>query len=715
MLSVAILAQVIYSHVHLHLVFVMDQSAKLRRLDQFRRSVPDVSASALESILREAQRNMPDLSNRCQMRQARDMQVTENTEYGPLLIPLKVELLDGRMQDFNIINPFAQLHIASKRCPGFAKLLAASLATHPSTYETPWRFILYSDEVVPGNQLSFHNLRKCWAIYWSFVEFVPEVLCHEDAWFCMAAERSDRVKKLVGGMAQIFKVILEFLFAVGGHNLTTSGVTVIVDNAPVRIWSILEMILQDGGAHKQVFCIKGESGTKLCMLCRTLYSSASGIVNEETGEMCQACSLTLYSEMDFATNDEVRGTVRRLADVAANRPGELALRQQACGFNHNRMNLLLQPSLDTVIRPVHNMAHDWMHTLMVHGVFNTVMYLMLMALQAEVHDAVPKLHAYILTWKLPVRLGRGSTAALADALSTTRWKSSVKAKSFKCTASDGMSMYRIVASFIFAVYLKARVCVDECEAFMKLCDVLDQLAVVAKGGVTPKQLHDAVDIFLRACLKAGWKAFLHPKFHWLIHLAVELQQFGMLFTCWVHERKHKMVKRYLTNMRNTRSQETSILAEITCQHLHDLSPATVFDLTIGLRPPLSPCKDSTLLHHLCEGLHIHATAIGRMSKTARVSKFEVVSTDDVVVFVDYDKLSIGQIKFFVVIDGVGMAVIAPWRFHSKRIEQGTAELECSDKVTARPCRDICAACTYRHKENGSVQVILSCLHREGVR
>ena len=36
-------------------------------------------------------------------------------------------------------------------------------------------------------------------------------------------------------------------------------------------------------------------------------------------------------ERDFATNDEVRGTVRRLACCP---PAERALREQACGYNH---------------------------------------------------------------------------------------------------------------------------------------------------------------------------------------------------------------------------------------------------------------------------------------------------------------------------------------------------------------------------------------------
>ena len=59
-----------------------------------------------------------------------------------------------------------------------------------------------------------------------------------------------------------------------------------------------------------------------------------------------------------------------------------------------------------------------------------------------------------------------------------------------------------------------------------------------------------------------------PKHHYSTHLGEQLRKFGMLASCFVHERKHKMVKRYANDMRNTRtnfdehSYEKSIMAEV---------------------------------------------------------------------------------------------------------------------------------------------------------
>ena len=275
-------------------------------------------------------------------------------------------------------------------------------------------------------------------------------------------------------------------------------------------------------------------------------------------------------------------------------------------------------------------------------------------------------------------------------------------------------MYGIIGCYISVVFLAAGVCTDACLAYMRLCDVLDLLVASAHGVVTPEQVRAAVDAFLRACLKAGWQQFMHPKFHWTIHLHIELRNFGMLLTCWVHERKHRMVKRYTNAMRNTLTYESSILAEVTCQHFYNLGLKMTFDLTIGLEAPLTRCKAS-MLNSLSEALHISADSIGATSKTARVSKFEVVRVGDVVVFRDARHMSIGKIKVFVMVDDVPIAVVAWWKFHSKNMQQGTVEVECSDELLRfRPCQDICAACTYRLKPDGFAQVLVSCMYRENV-
>jgi len=241
----------------------MERSCKLRRLDDFRRKVPHVSATALASILKEAREHgIPEISDRRAIREARDEQMQEVTPYGSALMELPVVLKDGSETSLLCVNPFAHLHLAA-RCEGFAALLQETLRTKACTFDQPWSLIIYSDEVVPGNQLAGHNSRKVWVLYWSLLEFGVATLSNEDAWFCIVAERTDRVKEMGGGIAQVFCAILKHMFSNDGHSFDRSAVLLdLCGGRTFRLFAKLTMILQDGGAHKQVYMSRAKQVTK---------------------------------------------------------------------------------------------------------------------------------------------------------------------------------------------------------------------------------------------------------------------------------------------------------------------------------------------------------------------------------------------------------------------------------------------------------------------
>ena len=108
------------------------------------------------------------------------------------------------------------------------------------------------------------------------------------------------------------------------------------------------------------------------MICRNLFSEKSGIVDEDDEDIL-TCSLIHKDDFDMATDDEIRATVRRLTAMEGNvSTDEFKLRQQAVGFRHEPDSLLNDTSLDEVVRPASCFAHDWMHCLLVTGVFNTI-------------------------------------------------------------------------------------------------------------------------------------------------------------------------------------------------------------------------------------------------------------------------------------------------------------------------------------------------------
>ena len=356
----------------------MDRAAKLRKLNQFRRAVPHVTASALAAVLEEVSKTgIPDIHSRWDLGQASTLELEEHTPYGKVVCSLTLKAKSGGNPiELPAINPHAFLYRAFALGGSFSKMLSERIAASPPSPEAPWRLIVYSDEVVPGNALSHDNRRKVWVVYFSFMELGATMLSSEEAWFCMLVARSSEVSKVSAGMGQVFAAVIKRFFGDGGHDLSSAGLALRSSSGElVRLFCSLGMVLQDGGAHKSVWHCKGDAGTKLCMLCRNLYSEESELVDED-GSNLLTCTLVHEAELDFATDADIKGAVRRLAAKAASESAAgFSMWQQAIGFRHEPDGLLLDAELDDIVLPASQFCHDWMHAVMVHGVLNTAMYI----------------------------------------------------------------------------------------------------------------------------------------------------------------------------------------------------------------------------------------------------------------------------------------------------------------------------------------------------
>ena len=185
-------------------------------------------------------------------------------------------------------------------------------------------------------------------------------------------------------------------------------------------------MVQDGDAHKRVHWCKGDAGMKLCMLCRNLHTEKSAVVGED-GTNLLTCSLIHEADLDFATADDIRGSARRLAGWRGHESaGDFRLREQAYGFTHNPHSILLDPSLDAIYDPEANFMHDWMHGMIVHGVFNIIAYLLLESFRDDGRQSIGHdFFNYIGGWFWPSRI---SATGHADIFSPSRLKASRKAK-----------------------------------------------------------------------------------------------------------------------------------------------------------------------------------------------------------------------------------------------------------------------------------------------
>jgi hypothetical protein len=680
------------------------REGKLRKLGLWRRTLPHVSMSALAAMLKEtAARGIPELHhNRQQLAEATALEMNEEGPYGKMLVEVDVVLKTGGIGQILTINPLALLHKAFAQGGSFTDLIIETLKHKPSKPEAPWQLILYADEVVPGNQLANQNNRKVWVMYFSFVELGHLVLQKEEAWLCNLVCRSTVVGSLSAGISQAFAVALKLFFGGLTCNLATGGMVLThSDGSQHRLWCNLGMILQDGGAHKLVWHCKGDAGTKMCMLCRNLVSVKSKVVDED-GSQLLTCSVVFEEDLDFATDKDLRGTISRLAAaVGTMSKAQFELKQQACGFNHEPHSILSDQALLGIVFPASQFCHDWMHAMLVNGVFHTVTYLLLIGLGPDIYST---LQNYIGLWRFPANVANSS---LKDLFAKKRKDSNNKAGTFKCSASEGLGVYPILAFFVQAVVLPAGLCSKECRAFLALADVLDLLQAVPRSLTTPAQLRAAIAGFLRASMDAGWEEHMQPKFHWLIHLPKHLARFGILPTCWVHERKHKVVKRYANDIKNSRVYERSVLGEVCCHNLSFLSQPGVFDLTVGLVNPRAANAKLTgflgaELGYLVPAHQCFTASVARILPTGTCSRKDVV----LIRSVDGSSFDAGEVWLHADAKGRPLTLVSVWQFVGYDKAKGSAEWLKLSNPTLVETADIISAVVHTECKAGVARILL---------
>ena len=151
---------------------------------------------------------------------------------------------------------------------------------------------------------------------------------------------------------------------------------------------------------------------------------------------------------------------------------------------------------------------------------------------------------------------------------------------------------------------------------------------------------------------------MQPKFHWLLHYAPCLSRFGTLISCFVHERKHRTIKRYAADILNTTNYEKPLLSEATCQHLYMLFMPETFKFSVGLVRPVQATKkvhDLLRDHFGTNVLDVSSSAESRISEYATCHKTDVVlyKSDD-------EQLNAGVVLAHLDVVGDAISIISYW-------------------------------------------------------
>ena len=674
-----------------------------------KRSLPHCSQSAFTSMINLAK--TADLSsfprNRRDYRKARDAQLSD-TPLGPMIVtrPLVAKPPHAN-RELTLVNPAAYLHTAYNSRGAFFDLLKSRLQATPCTVDKPWQLCLYSDEVVPGNALGMFHSRKVWMVYFSFLELHPH-LGNESAWCPLIAEPSNGLKAVHAGISQVFAAIVKLFFCEDFD--FRSGIWL----GDVRFFAKLSMFLQDGAAHKLVWGCKGDAGTKLCMMCANLVAEASGLVYEDGTHML-VCSLIHEGDLIFASDQDVRDSLARLARYKLTSSAkDFKLRQQAIGFSLFEHALLQDDALKDIVFPVSQYCHDWMHCIFVGGVFNHVAFLCFRAASDVYANVWQVLRDVVLkyTWPKAIKFDPHKN----DHLSKTRIASHIEAKTFKCTASDGLSLLPVMCLFIQTILIRdTRINRHVLDTMVLLCDLVDALVAVPLGGVvTAAYLRDCVARFLVTCEKAGWRSHLTPKFHWLVHLPTALARWNALPTCWVHERKHRIVKRYANDILNTKVYSTSVLTEAISHQLVDVDIPGTFDASLGLiEHHAAKPKEKSFVLSACA---LPEQTVVMTSVTARLATGHICTRTDVVLFKsnDGENLVAAQVWLLASVDSLPVALVSAWESRSYNAQQGKAVWSMTDRPIFVALNDIFCSVIWSEDSPG-IAITIVPFHLRGLK
>ena len=599
----------------------------LSQLQRFKQRVPFCSQSALEGILDLASKEgIPESHKRKQIRQSVEQTIEALNTYGPLLVAATAMTLAEGPMDIVFANIFSYIAGAYAAGGCFATFLEEVHSNNPSGYNTPWHCVLYADEIHPGNQLAGSS-RKSWALYFSFAEFGP-MLSNSEAWFTIFVMRSDLVGKLAANIGQIYRLVLEHMFD-NKQAHPHAGVLLHRGAARMKLFWTMGFFIQDGSAQKFTFSNKQDSGSRICMACKNIIVLTR---DEEKGDK-EIAKFTKYSQLDIANDQEILGSWDRMKSRKSLSKAEFKRWSQACGIDYHEQALLLSPTLrqQNLLKPITQYMHDYMHGLCSNGVMSWIAFLLIQSLHSNgVDDIWEHLHGYVQLWNQPAihktDLGKLFTAKAV--------KGHKEANKFKCSASEMLSLYKVLARYVHTCCLANGLCVLASQCYLAWCSVLDYcVAIPALATPDHKQLLAVVEKALDATVQAGWSEEFKPKMHWVLHTSDSLKKHGQLVACWSMERRHKTIRKHGSLLTNTTHWETSLTKAVIAEHFHLLGEETdLFRKGFYLENMRKPSQK--MLASLCKHGLVPAGGTCMHSRSCRLASGATITCGDVLLLAE---------------------------------------------------------------------------------
>lgn len=571
-----------------------------------------------------------ELPTRRQVAEAISAHANTETPYGRVMQVLEFDTPTGLVR-LPFIDPFALLHVVCAVCQSFATFLRDSLPDGSA------HFIVYMDEVKPGNVLRPDKGRQTWCLYWNFSNLPGWWRCRQLSWFTAITARTCVVQHIEGQASAVMAAFLRKVFSPrpAEHNLQRSGVRLPCGSGAVfHLRARLVGVLGDEKALKEIFCAKGSSGTKPCLCCKNLVHQRR--VNPDAAPDPYWVDLTCpsLSLLDLHTDESVFHMADRVAaQVGRGSAADFRLLQQATGLAYSPAGLLWQLDLRSVVQPISGLLWDWMHILVCSGVATDEAGYFLQAVCSE-GVSLAQIDEFVGSWTPPKAQGK-----LAANFCSARSRDMANGGSFRAFAGELLTLVPVLAAFCRQVLLPSGRLARHAHCWLLLSSILQLLQT---GDRVVRQLdplqrrveeHHALFCDLYGSEKAK------PKLHYLLHLVPTVRHLGSNLSCFVVERKHRAAKAVAAAA--FRHFESVVTTSLVNQHVEEFAALGSIKPDRLVRPQKLPEAIPILQEVLAD-----VVADVSVSKHASLGAAGGVHAGDVVSVICETGMEIGAVECF---------------------------------------------------------------------
>lgn len=407
------------------------------------------------------------------------------------------------------------------------------------------------------------------------------------------------------------------------------------------------MVIADEDALVSLYASKGASGLKPCLLCKNVFDgkNPTNIPSVDPSGVAVSHICRDFEKLKFHTTASVFGIFDRLAAAKSSMTNADFKEVQALlGWNYSPDGLMWHPVCRSLADPSRFACYDWMHCFFVNGVWNVHAGEFLIVLKRN-GLSFASINDYMKQWSWPKWVS-GNTGQ--DVFSEKRIRSNWEAKVFKATASECLSVFPVLSNFMAAFIGGANADMhSHAQCFLQLSNVVDIILKSGRGDCRPDELQDATSKYLAAFHALFGAERMTPKFHYIMHCLVFLRNWRHLQNCFVHERKHKLPKKFANEVRNVHSNwEAGVLRESTCHHITALTSGRHhFETEASLIDAHQAGKSFRALLH--RELSMPLPAAFATARVARANQWECCAVGDFVSAQSGDNVVFGFVRFHI--------------------------------------------------------------------